>query len=237
MQQDFHYPLIYKFAPMNIAILGNGKMGKRISELVSKRGHTIIAISSSETPANTLDLSTADIAIDFSTPSTAFTNISHALNSDIPVISGTTGWLENLQEVEDLCLAKKGAFLYASNFSLGVNIFFELNKKLAELMKEHNYESKIHEIHHKQKLDSPSGTAITIAEQMENILNTQSPITVDRLEKVPGTHEITYSSEVDKIEIKHTAKNRDGFAIGAIIAAEWIIGKKGVFRIKDVLEQ
>ena len=237
MQQGFHYPLIYKFGPMNIAILGNGKMGKRIRELASKRGHTIIAISSSETPANTLDLSTADVAIDFSTPTTAFDNISHAINSGISVISGTTAWLYKLQEVKDLCLQKGGAFLYASNFSLGVNIFFELNKKLAELMKEHNYESKIHEIHHKQKLDSPSGTAITIAEQMESILNTKSPITADRLEKVPGTHEITYSSEVDEIEIKHTAKNRDGFAMGAIIAAEWIIGKKGVFSIKDVLEQ
>lgn len=222
---------------MKIAILGNGRMGKRISELASKRGHTIVCSSSSEKPTHTLDLSTADVAIDFSTPSTALTNISHALNSDIPVISGTTGWLENLQEVEDLCLAKKGAFLYASNFSLGVNLFFELNKKLAKLMKNHNYKSSLHEIHHTQKLDSPSGTAITLGTQMDEILEHNTAITADRIEDVPGTHIINYSSSVDEIEIKHTAKNRDGFAMGAIIAAEWIIGKEGIFNMQDVLAQ
>ena len=222
---------------MNIAILGNGRMGKRISELATKKGHTIVATSSSEKPANTLDFSSTDVAIDFSTPSTAFENISHALNSGIPVISGTTGWLENLKEIENLCQTKKGAFLYASNFSLGVNLFFELNKKLAQLMKNHDYESKIHEVHHKQKLDSPSGTAITLGEQMLEIINTKSVITADRIDDVPGTHIISYTSAVDKIEIKHTAKNRDGFAIGAIIAADWIIGKKGVFSMKDVLAQ
>ena len=222
---------------MNIAILGNGRMGKRISELATEKGHTIVATSSSEKPAKTLDLSSTDVAIDFSTPSTAFANISHAINSGIPVVSGTTGWLENLKEIENLCQTKKGAFLYASNFSLGVNLFFELNKKLAHLMKNHDYESKIHEVHHTQKLDSPSGTAITLAEQMQEITNTKSAITADRIDDVPGTHEITYSSEVDKIEIKHTAKTRDGFAMGAIIAADWIIGKKGVFSMKDVLAQ
>ena len=222
---------------MNIAILGNGRMGKRISELATKKGHTIVATSSSEKPANTLDLSSADVAIDFSTPSTAFENISHALNSRIPVISGTTAWLSKLEDVKDLCLQKEGAFLYASNFSLGVNLFFELNKKLAQLMKNHDYASKIHEVHHKQKLDSPSGTAITLGEQMQEITNTKSVITADRIDDVPGTHIISYTSAVDKIEIKHTAKNRDGFAIGAIIAADWIIGKKGVFSMKDVLKQ
>ena len=222
---------------MNIAILGNGRMGKRISELATEKGHTIVATSSSEKPANTLDLSSADVAIDFSTPSTAFENISHALNSGIPVISGTTGWLENLKEIENLCQTKKGAFLYASNFSLGVNLFFELNKKLAQLMKNHDYESKIHEVHHTRKLDSPSGTAITLAEQMQKITNTKSVITVDRIDDLFGTHIISYNSSVDEIEIKHTAKNRDGFAMGAIIAADWIIGKKGVFSMKDVLEQ
>ena len=222
---------------MNIAILGNGRMGKRISELATEKGHTIVATSSSEKPANTLDLSSADVAIDFSTPSAAFENISHALNSRIPVISGTTAWLSKLEDVKDLCLQKEGAFLYASNFSLGVNLFFELNKKLAQLMKNHDYESKIHEVHHTRKLDSPSGTAITLGEQMQEITNTKSVITADRIDDVPGTHEITYSSEVDKIEIKHTAKNRDGFAMGAIIAADWIIGKKGVFSMKDVLAQ
>ena len=222
---------------MNIAILGNGRMGKRISELATEKGHTIVATSSSEKPANTLDLSSADVAIDFSTPSAAFENISHALNSGIPVISGTTAWLSKLEDVKDLCLQKEGAFLYASNFSLGVNLFFELNKKLAQLMKNHDYESKIHELHHTRKLDSPSGTAITLGEQMQKITSTKSVITADRIDDLAGTHIISYTSAVDEIEIKHTAKNRDGFAIGAIIAADWIIGKKGVFSMKDVLAQ
>ena len=222
---------------MKIAILGNGKMGKRVSELATERGHQIVCTSDSNTPANTIDLSIADVAIDFSTPTTAFDNISHAINSGIPVISGTTAWLNKLQDVINLCHEKNGAFLYASNFSLGVNIFFDLNKKLAEVMKEHNYESKIHEIHHTQKLDSPSGTSITIAEHMDEILESKTQITSDRVNDVHGTHKISYTSGIDEIEIIHTAKNRDGFAIGAIIAAEWIIGKKGIFSIKDVLKQ
>jgi len=222
---------------MKIAILGNGRMGKRISELAKERGHSIVAVSSSENPAHTLDVSTTDVAIDFSTPTTAFNNISHALESGIPVISGTTGWLDKLSEIETLCANKSGAFLYASNFSLGMNIFFELNKKLAKLMKNQNYKSTIHEIHHTQKLDSPSGTAMSLGEQMNSILTTNTPITSDRIEDVPGTHIVTYSSSVDEIEIKHTAKNRDGFAMGAIIASEWIIGKKGVFSMQDVLAQ
>ena len=222
---------------MKIAILGNGKMGKRIGELAKINGDKIVAVSSSNRPAISIDLSVADVAIDFSTPSSAFENISHAINSGIPVVSGTTAWLEKMQDIEKLCIERNGAFLYASNFSLGMNIFFELNKKLAELMKNHKYESQIHEIHHTEKLDSPSGTAIALADQMENILNTKSQITTDRIDDVPGTHQITYGSSVDKIEIRHIAKNRDGFAMGAIIAAEWIIGKKGVFSIKDVLAQ
>ena len=222
---------------MKIAILGNGRMGKRISELAKERGHSIVCTSSSENPASTLDLSTANVAIDFSTPTTALANISHALSSGIPVISGTTGWLENLKEVENLCLKNQGAFLYASNFSLGVNLFFELNKKLAQLMKNQNYESTIHEIHHTKKLDSPSGTAKTLGEKMDEILENNSPITADRIADIAGTHIITYNSTVDEIEIKHTAKNRDGFAMGAIIASEWIIGKQGVFSMQDVLAQ
>jgi 4-hydroxy-tetrahydrodipicolinate reductase len=222
---------------MKIAILGNGRMGKRISELAIERGHTIVCASSSEKPAHTLDLSTADVAIDFSTPTTALTNISHALKSGIPVISGTTGWLENLAEIEDLCLKNQGAFLYASNFSLGMNIFFELNKTLARLMKNQNYESSLHEIHHTKKLDSPSGTAKTLGEQMDEILANNTVITADRIADVPGTHIISYNSEVDEIEIKHTAKNRDGFAMGAIIASEWIIGEEGIFSMQDVLAQ
>jgi len=222
---------------MKIAILGNGKMGKRIGELAKRNRDKIVAASSSNRPAISIDLSVADVAIDFSTPSSAFENISHAISSGIPVVSGTTGWLEKMKDIERLCIERNGAFLYASNFSLGMNIFFEINKKLAELMKNHKYESKIHETHHTEKLDSPSGTAIALAEQMENILNTKSQITNDRINNVTGTHQITYSSSVDEIEIKHIAKNRDGFAIGAIIAAEWIIGKKGIFSMKDVLAQ
>jgi len=222
---------------MKIAILGNGKMGKRIGKLAKINGDKIVVVSSSNRPAISIDLNIADVAIDFSTPSSAFENISHAINSGIPVISGTTAWLEKMQDIERLCIERNGAFLYASNFSLGMNIFFELNKKLAELMKNHKYESQIHEIHHTEKLDSPSGTAITLAKQMKNILSAESKITTDRIDDVPGTHQITYSSSVDEIKIKHIAKNRDGFAMGAIIAAEWIIGKKGIFSMKDVLAQ
>ena len=222
---------------MKIAILGNGKMGKRISELAIERGFTIVCNSSSEKPATTLNLSSADVAIDFSTPTTAFENISHAINSGIPVVSGTTGWLKNLAKIEDLCKEKKGAFLYASNFSLGMNIFFEINKTLAKLMKNQNYESGLHEIHHTKKLDSPSGTAKSLGKQMDSILENHTPITSERIGNVSGTHIIKYISKVDEIEIKHRAKNRDGFAIGALIAGIWIIGKQGIFNMQDVLAQ
>jgi 4-hydroxy-tetrahydrodipicolinate reductase len=179
----------------------------------------------------------ADVAIDFSTPVTAFENISHAINSGIPIISGTTGWLNNLKKAEELCKAKQGAFLYASNFSMGMNIFFELNQTLTKLMQNQNYESTIHEIHHTQKLDSPSGTAKTLAKKMNKILNNNTAITAERIANETGTHTVTYRSSVDELEIKHTAKNRDGFAMGAIIAAEWIQNKKGIFNMQDVLAQ
>ena len=222
---------------MKIAILGNGRMGQHISKLAKKRGHTITCVSSSEKPANTLNLSTADVAIDFSTPTTAFENISYAIKSGIPVVSGTTGWLKRIKEIEVLCVANKGAFLYASNFSLGMNIFFEINKTLAKLMKNQNYESSLHEIHHTKKLDSPSGTAKTLGKKMNDILAKNTLITSERIGEISGTHIINYKSTIDEIEIKHTSKNRDGFAIGALIAGNWIIGKQGVFSMKDVLEQ
>ena len=222
---------------MKIAILGNGRMGKRISELAIERGHSIVAVSSSNKPAHSLDVSTTDVAIDFSTPTSALTNISHAINSGIPVISGTTGWLNSLKEVEELCQEKQGTFLYSSNFSLGMNIFFELNKNLAKLMQNRNYESSIHEIHHTQKLDSPSGTAKTLGKQMDKILKNNTQITAERIADETGIHTVTYRSSVDKLEIKHIAKNRDGFAMGAIIAAEWIQNKQGIFSIQDVLAQ
>lgn len=221
---------------MKIAILGNGKMGKKIAELAAEKGYEIVAVSSSNNPAINLDLSKADVAIDFSTPTTAFHNITHAINSGIPVVSGTTAWLDKLQEVENLCRNKDGAFLYAPNFSLGMNLFFELNKKLAKLMNFQEYKGKIHEVHHTEKLDAPSGTAKTLAEDIEKIQEKLVEITADRVKDVAGTHSVTYSSIVDEIEIKHTAKNREGFVRGALLAAEWIIGKKGVFSMKDVLD-
>ena len=220
---------------MKIAILGYGKMGKKVNELASIRGHHIVCKANSNNPAQLLDLSTADVAIDFSIPATAFKNISHAINSGVPTISGTTGWLDKLNEINKLCKKKNGTFLYASNFSLGVNIFFEINKKLAELMKNKDYKYKIHEVHHTQKIDSPSGTAITLATQMEKILkNKEVVISSERKNDTVGTHKIIYSSELDEIEIKHTANSRDGFALGAIIAAEWIIDKKGIYSLKDI---
>lgn len=222
---------------MKIAILGNGRMGRRISELAKKRGHSIIAVSSSKKPAQNLNIASADVAVDFSTPSTAFINIKHALESGVPVISGTTGWLDKLSEIKQLCINKSGSFLYSPNFSLGMNIFFELNKKLAKLMKNQNYKGTIHEIHHTEKLDSPSGTAVSLKEQINNILAINTPITSDRIEDVLGTHSVSFNSSVDEIGITHTAKSRDGFAMGAIIAAEWIIDQKGVFSMKDILAQ
>jgi 4-hydroxy-tetrahydrodipicolinate reductase len=231
---------------MKIALLGYGKMGKVIEKILLQRGHQIVLRKTSTT---TFDgLSAADVAIDFSIPSVAVTNISECLNSSIPVISGTTGWLENYSEIVKLCESKNGAFIYASNFSLGVNLFFDLNEKLAKMMSNFNqYQVEIEEIHHTQKLDAPSGTAISLANGIienskytswtldENASDSEIYIDAQRIENVPGTHSVIYDSLVDAIEITHTAHSREGFAYGAVIAAEWIFGKKGVFTIKDVL--
>ncbi len=231
---------------MKIALLGYGKMGQTIEKIAQNRGHEIVLkIDKDDTNR---DISIADVAIDFSTPSSAVANISSCFNSHVPIISGTTGWLEHFDKIKDLCNDKKGAFIYASNFSLGVNIFFELNQQLAKMMSNlDQYNVSMEEIHHKQKLDEPSGTAITLAEGViEHTKNTiweldkatkdnSIPISAIRSPEVPGTHLITYNSIVDKIDIKHTAHNRQGFALGAVIAAEWIIGKTGVFSMKDVL--
>ena len=231
---------------MKIALLGYGKMGKVIEKIALERGHhVVLKIDKDDT---NFDLSVADVAIDFSVPTAAFGNISTALNQNVPVISGTTGWLDNFEDIKSLCEKTNGAFIYASNFSLGVNLFFELNKVLAKLItpfKEYNVQ--IEEIHHTQKQDAPSGTAITLAEGIAKESNyegwTLSPntepqkikIEAKRIENVPGTHTINYTSEVDTLEITHTAHNRNGFALGAVVAAEWIIGKKGIFTMKDVL--
>ena len=230
---------------MKIALLGYGRMGKEIEKIALSRGHEIVIRKDVD---DVIDINLADVAIDFSVPSSAFNNITNCINNKVPVISGTTGWLDKYEETVALCKEKNSAFIYASNYSLGVNIFFELNKQLAKMMRSlEDYNISLEEIHHTKKLDAPSGTAITLA---EGIIENSSknnwelgdeasegniPIVAKRIPDVPGTHTVWYDSEVDAIEIKHTAHSRKGFALGAVVAAEWIIGKKGVFSMKDVL--
>lgn len=231
---------------MNIALLGYGRMGQTIEQIALKRGHKIVLKVDKDD--KDYDITKADVAIDFSIPTVAFNNISNCLNHNVPVISGTTGWLEDYDKAVALCKEKKSAFIYASNYSLGVNIFFELNKTLAKMMSNlKQYNVSMEEIHHTKKLDAPSGTAISLANDI--ISNHESfdnwkldetgesiiPITAKRIEDVPGTHTVTYESEVDTVSIEHIAHNRQGFALGAVIAAEWIIGKTGVFTMSDVL--
>ncbi|WP_027395650.1 4-hydroxy-tetrahydrodipicolinate reductase [Aquimarina latercula] len=230
---------------MNIALLGYGRMGKTIEKIATERGHSIVLIVDKDD--KDYDVSVADVAIDFSIPSAAVNNITNCFNAGVPIISGTTGWLDNYDHIISLCKEKKGGFIYASNYSLGVNLFFELNKKLAKMMHPiEGYDIKMEEIHHTKKLDAPSGTAITLAEGVIENSNkdgwlldqgneTTIPIVAKRIENVPGTHTVTYTSAVDDIEIKHTAHNRQGFALGAVVAAEWLSGKTGVYGMKDVL--
>ena len=230
---------------MKIALLGYGRMGKEIEKIALQRGHEIVIKYSGK---EKYDITSADIAIDFSLPNVAYDNISNCLEHNIPVVSGTTGWLTKYDQVIQKCKEKKGAFIYASNFSLGVNLFFELNKQLARIMDNlGQYTASIEEIHHTNKLDAPSGTAITLAEDIigNSSMNSWTlegdndnnniPITAIRTPNVPGTHTISYNSTVDSIDIKHTAHNREGFALGAVIAAEWLLGKTGVFNMRDVL--
>lgn len=236
---------------LKIALIGYGKMGKTIETIALQRGHTIglkIDIDSM-TDFTSNNLQQCDVAIEFTGPHSAKENILKCLDAGIPVVSGSTGWLENRHEVDEFCKEKKGSFLYASNFSVGVNIFFELNKKLAQLMKQHSdYDVTMEEIHHTQKKDAPSGTAITLAEQVlaeiprkKNWVNAapvnpgELLITSKREDPAPGTHSIKYSSAIDDIEIIHTAHSREGFALGAVMAAEHIYNKKGIFNMKDVL--
>lgn len=230
---------------MKIGLFGYGKMGKMIEQIAQKRGHTIVAKVDVDTKK--VDYPNMDVAIDFSTPDAAFDNITTCFEHGIPVISGTTGWLSKYDDALNVCKVKKGAFIYASNFSLGVNVFFELNAHLAKMMSAlDQYDVSMEEIHHTQKLDAPSGTAITLADgiientgysnwKLDGTGDKTIPITSKRQGEVPGTHSIAYQSEVDAIEIKHTAHNREGFALGAVIAAEWIKGKVGIFSMKDVL--
>lgn len=231
---------------MKIALLGYGKMGKVIEKIALERGHEIVLRKGANDTF--VGLEKADVAIDFSIPTAAISNISECLNNGIPIVSGTTGWLENYHEMVTLCVEKNAAFIYGSNFSLGVNLFFEMNNYLSKIMSKFSqYNVSMEEIHHTQKLDKPSGTAITIANAIvnntdKNNWSIENPkadelyIDVKRIEDVPGTHSVFYTSHEDTIEIKHTAHNRNGFAFGAIIAAEWLVGKKGVFTMKDVLD-
>jgi len=231
---------------MKIALFGYGKMGKMIEQVALTRGHDIVAKIDIDTTE--IDFSNIDVAIDFSMPDAAFGNITSCIENKIPIISGTTGWLHDYDKVLGTCKEYDGAFIYASNFSLGVNVFFELNAYLGRMMKDLNqYQVSMEEIHHTQKLDAPSGTAITLAEGIigntnyqgwkleESTSENEIRITSKREGTVPGTHTVEYDSGVDSIAIKHTAHNREGFAFGAVIAAEWLQDKTGVFTMKDVL--
>jgi len=233
-----------------IALLGYGKMGKMIESLALKKGHEIVLRIDRENAddLNQLHQAKIDVAIDFSLPQTAVKNISKCLEAGIPVISGTTGWLDQLPSIQALCEKQAGAFLYASNFSIGVNLFFALNQYLATLMNDQaDYNIELEEIHHTQKLDAPSGTAITLAEDILKKIDRKTswsketsstsetiPILSKRIDAVPGTHSINYHSPIDSIEIKHTAHSRIGFAAGALLASEWIVGKTGCFGMADV---
>lgn len=230
---------------MKIALLGYGKMGKVIERIALERGHEIVLRKTSTSTYEGLE--NAAVAIDFSIPDSAVCNIKQCFDTNIPVVCGTTGWLEHYNEMVALCEYKNGSFIYGSNFSLGVNVFFELNAYLAKMMANlKQYNVSMEEIHHTQKLDAPSGTAISLAKgiiensdytgwTLDNPSEKDILIDAKRIENVPGTHSVFYDSSVDQIEIKHTAHSREGFALGAVIAAEWLANKKGVFTMKDVL--
>ena len=242
---------------MKLALLGYGKMGQIIERFALERGHEVVL----KININNLDdltvanLSNADVAIDFSAPDAVIDNIYKCFEASLPIVVGTTGWYGKLQEIKNECLSSNNTILYGSNFSIGVNLFFHLNTVLAKLMNSYPaYEVQVEEIHHTQKLDSPSGTAMTIAEDIienldrktewlnevvgtaipEIIKNEQLLIESHRIENVPGTHTVIYSSEVDEIEIKHTAHSRAGFALGALVAAEWLENKQGFYNVADV---
>jgi len=236
---------------MNIALIGYGKMGKEIEQIAISRGHKIILkvdINNAATYTEK-DLQTADVAIEFSTPESAVNNIYKCFNSGVPIVVGTTGWLDKLEEVKKNCADKNQTLFYASNYSIGVNLFFNLNQYLAKLMNNYSeYNVTMEEIHHVHKLDAPSGTAISLANQIiENIdfkkqwvnnaseNNAELSIISKRIDEVPGTHTVTYGSSIDEISITHIAHNRKGFALGAVIAAEWVKDKKGIFGMNDLM--
>lgn len=237
---------------MNIVLMGYGKMGKVIEKVAQSRGHNIVARIDIDNRQEfeSLSASQIDAVIEFSHPSSAFQNVKSCLEKGVPVVCGTTGWLEQKPEIEALAIQKDGAFFWSSNYSIGVNLFFELNKKLAQLMSpQKQYTVSTTEIHHTEKKDSPSGTAITLAEGIiqnsvgkdkwiSNEIPADNEVAIwsAREGKVPGTHIVKYISDIDQIEISHVAHGREGFALGAVIAAEWIVGKKGIFGMKELLE-
>ena len=235
---------------MKIALLGYGKMGKEVEQTALERSHEIILRIDSRAEIDTEDLSKSEVAIDFSTPSSASYNILKCFDVNVPIVVGTTGWSDKLEDIKQACLEKNQALFYAPNFSIGVNIFFELNRKLAQMMNEHtSYNVSIEETHHTQKLDAPSGTAITLANDItgtldrkskwvnnESTADTDIQITSIRKDDVTGAHIVKYFSDIDGLEIKHEANSRKGFAMGAVLAAEWIIGKRGVFTMRDMLK-
>lgn len=236
---------------MNIALIGYGKMGKEIEKIALSRGHSIVLkVDKDNADTYTLDeLKKADAVIEFSVPHSAVDNIYKCFSAGVPVVVGTTGWLDKLDEVKAKCANSNQTLFYASNYSIGVNLFFKLNEYLAKLMNTYpDYNVTMEEVHHVHKLDAPSGTAITLANQVIEQISDKTKwvneltsnkhelgIVSKRIDEVPGTHTITYSSEVDDISITHLAHNRKGFALGAVIAAEWIAGKKGVFGMNDML--
>src|SRR5690554_4761149 len=244
---------------MNIALIGYGKMGQIIEKFAIDRNHEIVLIidENNRDQVTVEELQQADVAIDFSRPDAVLENIEFCFQANVPVVVGTTGWYESLDTIKEQCLANNHTLMYGSNFSIGVNIFFHINKLLAKAMNPYKqYEVQVEEIHHTQKLDAPSGTAITIAEGIlentdnkstwiNNVIgedeeipkNNQLLIESHRLEDVPGTHTVLYSSEVDQIEFKHTAHSRSGFALGAVIAAEWLHNKKGFYSVKDMFKR
>lgn len=233
---------------MNIALIGYGKMGKAIEREATSSGHTIVCIIQPGDEISDLQKSNVDLAVEFTQPESAFNNLSYCIKNNIPVISGTTGWLHKLSEIEKLCLSNNGTFLWASNFSIGVNLFFELNKWLAAKMAQLNFKPSILEVHHTEKKDSPSGTAITLADgiigsnqTIEGWVNDESTdhkklgIVSERKPNVPGTHTVSYSSSLESIDITHTAHDRSVFAQGVVKVGEWIYKKKGVYTMSDFI--
>ena len=236
---------------MRSALIGYGKMGKTIEKIATKRGHTIVSKIDEDNARdiNGLHKKNIDVAIEFTAPQAAYNLIHKTIEQGIPVVSGTTGWLDNLDDIKALCASNNGAFFYASNFSIGANMFFEVNRKLAMLMNGREYAVQLQEIHHTEKKDAPSGTAITLAKdilQFNEKLNQwvsgasveQSDLSIISIREsdVPGTHEIAYTSKYDAIKIKHTAFTREGFAEGAVLVAEWLPGKTGIFTMNDFLK-